>query len=274
MSWFDKLTMTHAVFAPGKIILSGEYAVLFGHPGLAVPSTMGIHAIFAEDQSRGGVMLQWPELPDSWKTFAATIIAECAAIKGDALCGTLSIENQLPLGKGMGSSTALVSAITRALLGDDCEVQAKAIEDRMNPGHSGLDFAVIWHNQPVRFIRGQHPEFVTLPSDLLQGPELIDTGTPEQTTSQLVEWVKSREAELREPLQVIADCTDRLLSGESPLTVFPDHHRAQVVLGVVPSAVQDLIAEIERGGGAAKVIGAGGRTGGGGMALAFPGVKA
>ena len=271
MTRYD-MTMS-STFAPGKIILSGEYAVLFGHPGLAVPSTMGIHASFAEDRSRGGVMLQWPELPDSWKTFAATIITECAAIKGDALRGTLTIENALPLGKGMGSSTALVIAITRALLGDESDAQAKTIEDRMNPGHSGLDFAVIWHNQPVRFIRDQHPEFVTLPSDLLHGAELIDTGAPEQTTSQLVEWVKSREADLHEPLQIIADCADRLLSGESPLTVFPDHHRAQVQLGVVPPAVQELITGIERGGGAAKVIGAGGRTGGGGMVLAFPGAK-
>ncbi|MDD5469880.1 MAG: hypothetical protein PHO92_03755, partial [Candidatus Peribacteraceae bacterium] len=47
-----------------------------------------------------------------------------------------------------------------------------------------------------------------------------------------------------------------------------EHHRAQVAIGVVPKAVQTMFAEIEKVGGAAKVIGAGGKTGGGGMVLA------
>lgn len=264
--------MTVSAFTPGKIILSGEYAVVFGNAGLAVPAEIGMHATFTEDRSMDGVRLDWPEIDDNWKAYTATIIAECARIggHGDALRGTVTIKNQLPLGKGMGSSTAAVIAITRALLGEECLQHARAIEDRMNPGHSGLDFAVIWQNKPVRFVKNEEPQFVTLPPDLLKNARLIDTGAPEQTTSALVAWVTSRTTELQEPLQIIARCTDRLLSGESPLTVFPDHHRAQVALGVVPQSVQELIATIERGGGAAKVIGAGGRTGGGGIVLAYP----
>ncbi|MBI2523739.1 hypothetical protein HYW11_00780, partial [Candidatus Peregrinibacteria bacterium] len=70
-------------------------------------------------------------------------------------------------------------------------------------------------------------------------------------------------------LQTIGHCTERLIAGESPLIVFSDHHRAQVALGVVPELVQKLIADIEQTGGAAKVIGAGGRISGGGMVFAL-----
>ena len=70
-----------------------------------------------------------------------------------------------------------------------------------------------------------------------------------------------------EAIQSIGDCTERLLKGESLHAVMRDHHRAQTVLGIVPDSAQKIIAQIESEGGSAKVIGAGGRTGGGGMVL-------
>ena len=51
--------------------------------------------------------------------------------------------------------------------------------------------------------------------------------------------------------------------------IIRNHHSAQCALGVVPAPVQALITHIEELGGAAKVIGAGGRNGGAGMVLAF-----
>jgi mevalonate kinase len=57
--------------------------------------------------------------------------------------------------------------------------------------------------------------------------------------------------------------------GEDLQTVMRDHHRAQVALGVVPPDVADMVDGIESTGGAAKVIGAGSRTGGAGMVLAL-----
>jgi hypothetical protein len=55
------------------------------------------------------------------------------------------------------------------------------------------------------------------------------------------------------------------LSGEDPLTVFPDHHRGQMGLGVVPPRVRLLIEKIQQSGGAAKAARVGGATGGVGM---------
>ena len=37
--------------APGKIILTGEYAVVFGYPGIAVPSPLSMTVTLEEDDS-------------------------------------------------------------------------------------------------------------------------------------------------------------------------------------------------------------------------------
>ena len=96
---------------------------------------------------------------------------------------------------------------------------------------------------------------------------LIDTGKPEQATPELVEWTTSRKDSLEESFKVIGRCTERVIGGEDLEEIIKDHNKAQIKLGVVPKNVQELIESIETSGGYAKVIGAGGKTGGAGMVL-------
>jgi mevalonate kinase len=138
----------------------------------------------------------------------------------------------------------------------------------MNPGNSGIDFAVSWHRKALMFTAGTI-EFIDFAPTWLDGAALIDTGSPHETTPELVAWVKSRKEELQEAIREIGACSRALARGESPVVIFPRHHRAQVKLGVVPETVQKLIENIEKTGGVAKVIGAGGRTGGAGIVLAL-----
>jgi len=262
--------------ASGKIILTGEYAVVFGFPGIAVPAPLTLTAIFEEDRTQDGIKIVWDEIKgdELWNTYLQDILNIIQQYKGNLIQGTLTIDNQLPLGKGMGSSTSLIIAVSRCLLGQDSEREARAIEDRMSPGHSGIDFSVIWKERPLLFKKGEDPQQIDLPEDLLTNTVLIDTGKPNESTSELVAWIKERENEVSDALYTIGQCTEQLLSAaeihESPLQeIIRDHHRAQIALGVVPSAVQELIKEIEESGGTAKVLGAGARTGGGGMVLAI-----
>ena len=122
--------------------------------------------------------------------------------------------------------------------------------------------------QPVYFQKDRGAVPIGLPGEVLQNAILVDTGAPNETTPELVKWIRSREKENAEAIELIGTCTERLAKGESVKEVIRDHHRAQVMLGVVPPHVAGFIAAIEKLGGAAKVIGAGGRTGGGGMVLA------
>lgn len=273
--------------AHGKIILSGEYAVVFGFKGIAIPSNKRVNVTFTESQKNEPSTVTWKQknVDDLWHTYTTNIARLLKEKSG--VSGHFTIDCAIPLGKGMGSSTAIVIAMTKAALGEDCENIAQQIEDAMNPGNSGLDFAVIWNERPLVFQKGSEPVFIDLPKSLLQGMKLIDTGRPKETTPELVAWIEKKRisragflpaeggvpaehdlpTEIDEAFAIIGSCTDRILAGENIKTVLRDHHRAQVALGVVPENVQKLIAEIERGGGAAKVLGAGARTGGGGMVL-------
>ncbi len=265
--------------APGKIILTGEYAVLFGKRGIAVPSAECVTVTWTEDVSMPDPVIVWgSKVEQRWTEYVERILFLLQEHIGP-LHGTLGIACNIPLGKGMGSSTSLVIAISRCFLGKTCGKIALSIENEINPGHSGIDFAVIWANEPILYSQNREPEIVELPKDALKCATLIDSGTPNETTKELVAWMKnkypaagtprpgSEEMTVYEAIERIGECTERLLRGESLRTVMRDHHRAQVALGIVPESTQRLIEEIEFDGGSAKVIGAGGRTGGGGMVL-------
>ena len=254
-------------FAPGKIILSGEYGVLFGRAGIAVPSRLGVRATFDKDPVLGRTEIRW-EGNEQWLPYVERIVGACKEKKSD-LGGRLTVKSDVPVGKGMGSSTALIIAVARALLGEDSREAAAKIEDTLNPGHSGFDFAAIWENAPILFSTSAGARRTDLSRELLQRAILIDTGLPGESTTELVAWMRGREAEIRGSLDTIGDCTGRLMQGEPLGIVMRDHHKAQVALGVVPAGVQELIADIEKVGGTAKVIGAGSRAGGAGMVLAL-----
>jgi mevalonate kinase len=268
--------VSRRVSAPGKIILSGEYGGrILGHPSIAVPANVRLSASFEPGEN---LTIDWPEITgrSDWQEYLRNIWKLLGGKDG-----AIRIENTIPLGKGMGSSTALTIALSRLVLGEDSRDEAQRIEDIVNPGHSGLDFEVIWRQTPIRFSAERGAEPVNLDPHLLDGAFLIDTGSPAETTPELVAWVKGRKAELQEVSETLGRCTQRLtefvmLSVVEARQALPDiirdHHRAQIALGVVPAPVQELIAKIETAGGAAKVIGAGGRKTGAGMVLAV-GIK-
>ena len=260
-------------FAPGKIILSGEYAVLFGYKGIAVPAPLETSVAWLE-RDTGSMSVEARHGSPLQDTYIHRVLEECEKAANQRFAGTLRIESDVPVGKGMGSSTALVVAMAQCF-GLDRQ-QALKVEDAVNPGHSGLDFEVIWENRPIVFQKGAQPKILHSPFSILHSA-LLDSGTPNETTPGLVAWMKEKAChpELVEgrhtldALAAIGQCTERLLSGESLSTVIPDHHRAQIALGVVPATAQSMIKKIEQLSGVAKVIGAGGRTGGGGMVLAM-----
>lgn len=257
--------------ACGKIILSGNMANRFGKRALAVPVDMYVTVTWEKsDNPKEGVRIVWAgqKADGVWITTARKIIKLIEAHVG-RLSGKLTIRNTLPLGKGMGSSTAIVVALARCFLGENCKDEALAIEDIINKGHSGMDFAAIWEERPIVIQRNSY-QFTEVPTGLQRG-FLVDTGLPAAPTSIIVQRLKKRvlrEKILMDSVETIGNCTERLLSGEDPLTVFPDHYRGQVNLGVIPPRVRSLIEKIQRSGGAAKAARLGGATGGVGMVFA------
>lgn len=266
------MTSSNTASAPGKIILSGEYAVVFGYPGVAIPCSLRVEASFQAEKRLTGIHTVWEETHDPrWDKHIQRIINH-VGMKKKLPSGILTIKNQMPRGKGLGFSTALNIAVAACLFGRKEKARIEDVEHMMSPTGSGIDFAVIWNEMPLLFSRDEGIYKITLPKGQLKNAFLIDTGKPNEPTEEMIAWVasqKDQSEEVEEALKTIGHCAERIVDNKKLSSIFREHHRAQIVLGVVPTPVQHLIASIESKGGAAKVIGAGARSGGGGMVLAI-----
>ena len=196
--------------APGKIILFGEHAVVYGRPALAVPITQ-VHAdVDISDSARPGI---WIDAPD------VNLHAELNALPSDHPIASvinnlffllrvspfpnleIKISATIPVASGLGSGAAVTVALTRALashLGhsmSDEEVNAFTYEiEKIHHGTpSGIDNTVVTYAQPVYFIKGQPIEILTVgqPFTIL----IADTGIPAPTKESVGDVKKLWEAD-------------------------------------------------------------------------------
>lgn len=188
-----------AATAPGKIILFGEHAVVYGRPAIAIPVTqVSARALLqADPRGQSGCMrVQAPDIQlDAWLADIPSEDPLAAAIRGtlnylgvDRLPAcTLRVTSTIPLAAGLGSGAAVSIAVIRAVsafLGHplaDEQVCALAFEvEKIYHGTpSGIDNTVITYAQPIYYVRGQPIERFTIrrPFTLVIG----DSGLPSPT---------------------------------------------------------------------------------------------
>jgi mevalonate kinase len=156
--------------APGKIILFGEHAVVYGHPALAVPVTQVQATATVSNNSRGGIMIEAPNInlsadlsslaPDHPLAAVINSVFSTLSISHPPAC-TVYLQSTIPVASGLGSSAAVSVAIIRALsafLGQpllDEQVNALAFEaEKLHHGTpSGIDNTVVTYAKPVYFIK-------------------------------------------------------------------------------------------------------------------------
>ena len=158
--------------APGKIILFGEHAVVYGRPALAVPVTQ-VHAdVEVTDTDSAGIWVDAPDidlhaelntLPSDHPI--AAVIHNLFFLSRVSPFPTVNIKitSTIPVASGLGSGAAVTVALTRALSTHinyamtDEQVNAFAYEiEKLHHGTpSGIDNTVITYAKPVYFVKGQ-----------------------------------------------------------------------------------------------------------------------
>ena len=193
--------------APGKLILCGEHAVVYGYPALAIPLSAIRATVSITPAAPGsGLTVAAPELGLEWRLHAAEPLAHLAARTLDYLAlaepdTLLLIHSAIPIASGMGSGAAVGAALVRALAtiagsSLDAGVVSELVYASERSFHgtpSGIDNTVVAWEQPIRFQRHEPPPHRIEPIRVGRPWHFVigDTGVA-ATTRVIVEQLRGR----------------------------------------------------------------------------------
>lgn len=170
--------------APGKIILFGEHAVVYGRPAIAVPVCQVRADATIEPRADGRVEIDavdlarryWLEQAREGDPLAAITRLTCARLGVTPGGFTARIHSTIPLGGGLGSGAAVSVALARALgkyfatgntettektkkisvalTNEEISALAYEVEKLHHGTPSGIDNTVIAFEKPVYFVKG------------------------------------------------------------------------------------------------------------------------
>ncbi|MGH2537423.1 MAG: mevalonate kinase [Candidatus Promineifilaceae bacterium] len=273
--------------APGKVILFGEHAVVYGRPAIAAPLSHLRATAVVQDGPWDGLILRAADLgreapfegAAADDPFARAVQVVLAAAGRPAPAGVvISLRSAIPIAGGLGSGAAMAAAVIRALanhlgaarLAADDQVSALTyqVERLLHGTPSGIDNTVVSYERPIYFAHAEphnrvEPLAAGAPLRLL----LADTGV-RSLTREVVADVRRGWLAQPERFEALFDACGRIVAaarsaleaGDRPALgqLMNDNQSLLADMGVSSPELARL-AEVARSAGAfgAKLSGAG-----------------
>ena len=280
--------------APGKIILAGEHAVVYGRHAIAVP--------VSKVQAKASIFPRPDLQPDAIKISAPDIQIDCdlselptahpfakifALVKAHLNldhfpAANLRVQSSIPIAAGMGSGAAVSTAILKALFNflgrpqSSFEISRLSFEiEKIYHGNpSGIDNTVIAYNQPIFYKKGHPFELLRVGTPLTF--VIADSGI-KSSTFEMVEKVRINRSEAQSTFEahfdeieqiatLVRNIIEGLAIGDMGNLLTQNHFLLQKIGVSCPELDQLVEIALLHGAQGAKLCGAGG--GGNMIALA------
>jgi len=241
--------------APGKVLLLGEHAVVYGHPALAgaISRFVTVELVPAAEPR-----IELPGIETPAEVLDAAV--EMASEAGWAGGFTARVRSEIPLGSGLGSSAALGVALARALRPESTAPEAAALAMRLervlHGRPSGVDPAASAHGGLIYFQRGA--------VERVEGSLwlcVLLTGIARGTRSTVLPLAERRKTDPRVD-QLLARLGELAREGRSLVGLGPlmdEAHGHLRELGVSCPELETAVAALKSAGAlGAKLTGAGG----------------
>ncbi len=279
--------------APGKIILFGEHAVVYGRPALAVPVKQVQATATVREDARGGVWVEAPNIGLSAPLADLALDQPLAAVIRSVFSAlgvsrppncTVYVQSTIPVASGLGSGAAVSVAVIRALavflgrpLADE-QVNALAFEaEKLHHGTpSGIDNTVVTYGRPVYFTQGRPIKTfrVGAPFTLAIGDTGVAAPTKEAVGAVRALWQAepARWEKVFDQIgEIVWEARQAIERGDlAELGRRMDANHALLQSLTVSSPDLDRLVEAARGAGALGAKMSGGGRGGNMIALVAP----